>query len=282
MEQKMITINRETCTQCGLCAKVCPDNIIAFREKAYPRKMPVFDSVCISCGHCVAVCPTGSISHKDVPLENCPPINKKLGITAEQLEQYVRTRRSIREFKDEPVPREVIQRLIDIAHYAPTGHNTQDVEWMVIDDKEILLNVEKAGIGWAKLMIEKNPQMAEMMNLKGFLIKQEKDYNGFLRGAPVLVGALSTKNSPMALIDCTIAMTTLDLTAPSLGLGGCWAGFVYAMAGSYPPVQQALGLPADKSGYGFMMLGYPKYQYTRMVARKTAPITWTSKEARGN
>jgi nitroreductase/NAD-dependent dihydropyrimidine dehydrogenase PreA subunit len=270
----MITVDRTTCTQCGLCARVCPGSIIVFREKSYPRKMPGFDLLCIKCGHCVAVCPTASITHKDVPVEQCPPLKKKLAITAEQCEQFIRARRSIREYKNTPVERDVTRRLIDIARYAPTGHNNQDVEWLVIDDKESLLNIEKAGTGWIKEMIVKQPQMAEMMNFKGMLIKQEKELNGFLRGAPALVCVLAAKNNSMAQIDCTIALTTLELAATSMGLGGCWAGFIYFMAGSYAPVQAALGIPADKAGYGFMMLGYPKYQYSRLVARKPASIIW--------
>ncbi|HSW57742.1 MAG TPA: nitroreductase family protein [Dehalococcoidales bacterium] len=272
----MITINRTTCRQCGMCAGVCPGSIIAFREKSYPRKMPGFDLMCIKCGHCVAVCPTASLTHKEVPVEKCPPIQKELLISPEQCAQFIRARRSIREFKDQPVPRELIQRLIDISHYAPTGHNNQEVEWLVIDDKEILLNIERAAVGWLKEMIEKQPQMAAMMNFKGLLLKQEKELKSFLRGAPALVCAVATKNSPMALIDSTIALTTLELAATSLGLGGCWAGMVYFMAGSYAPVQAVLGIPAGKAGYGFMMLGFPEFRYSRMVARKEAPIIWRS------
>ncbi len=270
----MITVDKTTCTRCGLCAKVCGNGIIVFREKSFPRKMPGFDLLCIKCGHCVAVCPSASITHQDVPVEKCPPINKKLVISAEQCEQFVRARRSIREYKSDPVLRPVIQRLIDISHYAPTGHNNQDVEWLVIDDRDVLLNIEKAAAGWLKEMIARQPEMAARMNFKGMLIKQEEELNGFLRGAPALVCAISAKNNPMALINCTIAMTTLELAATSLGLGGCWAGLVYFMAGSYPPVQAVMGIPAEKAGYAFMMLGYPKYQYSRLVARKEAPVLW--------
>lgn len=278
----MITVDRNTCTQCGLCAKICPAGIIHFKEKSYPRKMPGFDQLCIKCGHCVAICPSASITHVDVPVEKCPPIKAELAVSAEQCEQFIRARRSIREFKNQPVPRSVIQHLIDVAHYAPTGHNEQDVEWMVIDNKETLLEIEKAGTGWMKVMIEKQPQMAEVLNFKGMLEKQERELNGFLRGAPVLITAMSAKNNQMASMDCVIALTTLELAATSLGLGGCWAGFIYFMAGSYPPVQALLGLPPNKAGGAFMMLGYPQYRYSRLIARHPAPITWTDQEAPGN
>jgi nitroreductase/NAD-dependent dihydropyrimidine dehydrogenase PreA subunit len=270
----MITVNRETCTKCGLCAKVCPDNFIYFKANNYPRPIPGFDLLCIKCGHCVGVCPTASLTHQAVPVEKCPAIKPELRINAEQCEQFIRARRSIREYKNEAVPRELIERLIDIAHYAPTGHNGQEVEWLVVDKKETLLEIEKAGIGWMREMITRQPQMAEMMDFKARVVHQEKNLNTFLRGAPVLVCAIGDKTNPMTATDCVIAMTTLELAATSLGLGGCWAGFISFMAASYPPVQSILNIPAGKAGYGFMMLGYPQYRYARLIARQPAPIIW--------
>ena len=105
----MITIDRESCTQCGLCAAVCTDNIIVYRPNSFPRQAPGFDAACLKCGHCVAVCPSGSLTHVDVPVEKCPPIKKNLTISAEQAEQFIRARRSVREFKERSVPREVIE-----------------------------------------------------------------------------------------------------------------------------------------------------------------------------
>jgi nitroreductase/NAD-dependent dihydropyrimidine dehydrogenase PreA subunit len=278
----MITIDQNTCKRCGLCAEVCSLNLIAFRKNNWPRKVPGFDQMCLKCGHCVAICPTGSLTHKDIPQEKCSAIKPELRISEAQSEQFIRARRSIREYKDQPVPRDLIQRLINIAHYAPTGHNNQDVEWLVIDDKDTLLNIEKAGIGWIREGIEHQSQLSRLFNLPAMLVKQEKELNSFLRGAPVLICATSSLNQSMALIDCTIAMTTLELAATSLGLGGCWAGMVYMMASTYPPVHQAIGLPPSQTAHAVMVVGYPKYQYIRMVERKPAPITWLSSEARGN
>jgi nitroreductase len=278
----MITIDQNTCKRCGLCAEVCSLNLIAFRKNNFPRKVPGFDQMCLKCGHCVAICPAGSLTHKDIPVEKCPVIKPELKITEAQCEQFIRARRSIREFKDQPVPRELIQRLINIAHYAPTGHNNQDVEWLVIDDKATLINIEKAGIGWIRDTMEHQPQMSRVFNLPAMLVKQEKEMNSFLRGAPVMICATNRMKQSMALTNCVIAMTTLELAATSLGLGGCWAGMVYMMAASYPPVAQAIGLPAGQTAHAVMVVGYPKYQYTRLTERKPAPITWMLSQARVN
>jgi len=97
---ELFTINHETCNKDGICASVCPALIIESKEGEYPRPVADADELCIRCGHCVSVCPTASLSHKDIPLESCTPIEKKLAITHQQTVQFLRSRRSIRQYKD--------------------------------------------------------------------------------------------------------------------------------------------------------------------------------------
>jgi nitroreductase/NAD-dependent dihydropyrimidine dehydrogenase PreA subunit len=278
----MIKVNQDSCSQCGLCTHVCSSKIIVHKEGKFPRMIPGADKFCIKCGHCVGICPTGSLTHSEIPVENCPPIRPELQISAAQCAQFIRSRRSIREYKNQLVPRSTLQQLIDIAHYAPTGHNNQDVEWLVIDSRERLLEIEKISLSWMQETIEKNPPMAAHLNFHNLLKVQAEQLNTFLREAPLLIGAIGDKKSPMAAIDCVIATTTLELAATSLGLGCCWAGMVYFMANSYPPVQQILEIPEGKAVYAFIMVGYPKIKYSRMIARKAAGVHWLDKEAQGN
>jgi len=158
----LLEVNKETCTKCGVCAAICPGGIILFFDDKYPRPISRADEFCLRCGHCVGVCPTGSLSHQDIPVEQCPSIEDSLKISLDQCAQLIRSRRSIRKYQDKSVPREEIVRLVDIARYAPTGHNAQEVQWLVIDDKEKLLRFEEIGLDWMRDTINKNPQMAEM------------------------------------------------------------------------------------------------------------------------
>ena len=65
-----------------------------------------------------------------------------------------------------------------------------------------------------------------------------------------------------------------SLGATGMGLGGCWAGYFNAAVNTFPPMQQALGLPEGHQCYGAMMIGYPKFRYHRMPERKAPSITW--------
>ena len=69
-------------------------------------------------------------------------------------------------------------------------------------------------------------------------------------------------------------MTTFELLAITEGLGSCWAGFFFRAASHWPPLQEALELPAGNTITGAMMTGYPKHPYQRIPLRNEARITW--------
>ena len=100
----IINIDEKTCTQCGVCADECPTHLIISQPGHYPRPIAKAESVCLKCGHCVAVCPTGSLSHKESPVDKSPAIQKQLKVTPEQCEQVLKSRRSVRVFKEQAVP----------------------------------------------------------------------------------------------------------------------------------------------------------------------------------
>jgi len=120
--------------------------------------------------------------------------------------------------------------------------------------------------------MKNNPQMAAMF--AGIVQMLDKGKDIFLQGAPAVVVAYGEKNNPMCATDCAIALSYFDLAAKSAGLGCCWAGFFYMAAGSYPPMAEAVALPEGFAPYGALMVGYPKYKYTRIPARKPARIIY--------
>jgi nitroreductase/NAD-dependent dihydropyrimidine dehydrogenase PreA subunit len=266
----LVQVKKETCTKCGACAEVC--NIIYFKEGSYPRQMPGTDALCLRCGHCVGVCPSGSIIHHEISLELSPPIEKSLDVSFKQVAQLIKSRRSVREFKDKEVPLAEIERIIEVARYAPTGHNNQEVRWLVINDRAYVRKLASIGADWLRFMMKNNPAMAAMF--EGVLKQLDAGNDVFLRDAPAVVMAYAEKGNQIAATDCAIALAYFDLAAKSAGLGCCWAGFFYGSAGSYPPMMEAVALPEGFAPYGALMVGYPKYKYQRVPARKPARVIW--------
>jgi nitroreductase/NAD-dependent dihydropyrimidine dehydrogenase PreA subunit len=266
----LLTVNKETCTKCGLCAVPC--RMIYFKEGSYPRQVPGTDEFCMRCGHCIGLCPTGSLTHKEMPPEQTPLVDKSLEISFEQCAQLVKSRRSIREYKDKAVPAKEIERIIEVARYAPTGHNAQGVQWLVINDREKVRQIAAIGADWLRWVMKNNPQMAEMF--AGIVEELDRGRDMFLQGTPAVVLTFAEQNSPIAATDCVIALSYFDLVAKTAGLGCCWAGFMMAASTSYQPMKKALALPGKFAIHGALMVGYPKYKYTRIPARKPASIIY--------
>jgi nitroreductase len=193
-------------------------------------------------------------------------------VTFEQCAQLIKGRRSIRFYQDRKVPREAIERVIEVARYAPTGHNAQSVRWLVIDDRDEVNRLSAIGTDWMRWVVKNSPQMAAVV--ASALQRQESGRDVFLRGAPAVVVAFAEKSSPVAYMDCVIALAYFDLAAVSLGLGCCWAGYFIFAATTFPPMIEALALPEGHVCYGGLMVGYPAYSYRRIPVRRPARISW--------
>lgn len=270
-----LIVDREGCNSCGICVLECPTRII---EMVEPGTLPSWvergDELCINCGHCVAVCPLAAIGLDTMKPENCAPIERELLPAADQAEHFLRSRRSIRAFKEKPVPREMLARLIDIARYAPSGHNSQPVQWLVIKDRNEGKRLAGLVIDWMRSMIEAAPKVAELWHFDLIVADWEKGEDVILRGAPHVIVAYAQKDLPLAEQNCSIALAHLELAACSLGLGACWAGWFQAAATYYPPMTETLQLPEGHQSFGAMMIGYPRYRFSRIPLRNEPAIIW--------
>ena len=270
-------MDESKCNKDGLCAKECPMAIIRLQDKeSYPELIAGGGGqVCTQCGHCVVVCPHGALNHTLVPLESCQPIRKDLLISEEQAVQFLRSRRSIRAFiKDRPVEKETIKKLIEIARYAPTGGNSQMVEWTVIMDKAKIKELSRLTVDCMRSVLQKDPQPAYATYLPMIVAVWDAGYDIVLRNAPAIVVASAPKEDPNGLVDVTLALSYLELAATSKGLGTCWAGFVQGAMLSSPQMKKEMGIPEDHPHYYPMMLGYPKPKYFRLPERKAPKINW--------
>lgn len=270
----LFEVNQETCNQDGICATVCPAGIIDFQKGAYPTPADEAEKVCIECGHCVAVCPTGSLTHRVMTAEQCPPVQKSLHLTAEHCEHFLRDRRSIRVYKNKPVPRDVLARLVETARYAPSGHNSQCAQWLVLGNRDALRNFAGIVVDWMRWMIDNMSEFALSMHMDRAVKRWEDGNDVILRGAPAVIVAHAEKDNLAAPSTCTIALTYLELAATSMDLGCCWAGYFNAAATTFPPMMEALALPDNHQCFGAMMVGYPKFSFHRLPLRKPPGITW--------
>jgi nitroreductase len=74
--------------------------------------------------------------------------------------------------------------------------------------------------------------------------------------------------------DVTLALSYLDLMAPTMGLGTCWAGLLYGAMLTVPSIKEAVGVPANHPYHYPIMLGYPAAKYYRVPERRTPKIVF--------
>ena len=99
-------------------------------------------------------------------------------------------------------------------------------------------------------------------------------YNSVVWSAPALVVACAPEEATTGLVDVTLALSYLELAAPKLGLGTCWAGLVDHALQESASVREVIGLPDGYPDHYPMMVGYPKPKYIRLPERKAPKVTW--------
>lgn len=271
----LFTIDIDKCKQDGLCALDCPTGVIHFEGKGhFPEMVTSGDAICIRCGHCVAICPHGALDHSDVPLDQCPPIDKALKLSEAQAEQFLRSRRSVRQFKEGQVDKETLQQLIELARNAPTGSNAQLVEWIVINDREKLRRLCEQVIEWMKGLLKADSESKNMPYLPMLIKGWEAGRDVILRDAPCLVVAMSPRQDNNGMVNLTLALSYLELAAPVFKLGTCWAGLLQGALAANPALKAEVGIPDDYPYHYPLMIGNAKVRYQRLPVRKAPKIIW--------
>ncbi|MCU0595840.1 MAG: nitroreductase family protein [Desulfobacterota bacterium] len=270
----LLIIDETKCKRDGICVRECPMVILQQKDgNGIPEMVPGGEAVCNRCGHCVAVCAEGALSHAEVPIDHSPWIKKDLTISEEQAVQFLRSRRSIRFFKNRPVEKEKLQRLIEIARYAPSGGNSQLVEWTVFTDADKIRDIAGVTVEWLRRRVEKAPE-AVPPYIPMMIRAWDMGYNSVTWSAPALIVASAPKEATTGMVDVSLALCYLELAAQTLGLGTCWAGVVEGALQWSAEARESVGLP-DGHPYHFpMMIGYPKRTYSRLPERKAPKITW--------
>jgi len=246
-------------------------------ENTLPNMPDAKAGMCIHCGHCEVFCPSQALLLNDRPDEKVPLPAGAGTISADDMAVYLKKRRSIRRFTKDPVPKEKILEILDIARYAASGGNGQPVEWIVIHDPKNVQKIAGLTVEWMKTLVNSTHPMSRYVPM---LIKPfEAGYDVICRGAPHLLFALVPDGTlpdgnPVAQTDAIIALTHFDVAAPAFGIGVCWAGFVAGAAMSYEPLQKELKMPAGRRCAYVLMFGNPQYKIYGIPRRKPLNVTW--------
>ena len=181
----------------------------------------------------------------------------------------IKKRRSVRSYRDEPVPRDVIEAVIDAGNWAPAGHNLQDWRFVVAEDgafrRQLLAAARPTFRNWVKGTRDSTDEhhRATMAGLFSRCLGWAVDSyeagmdrmldkeDGVYWDAPVVIFVIGGPPP-----DCAMVCQNMMLAAQSLGLGSCIVGFGSVVT-SDAEIVAALELRENERIYGPVVMGYP-------------------------
>lgn len=260
----MVSIDQNKCIGCSMCVKDCFFGVLQIND----HKAEVTGE-CFRCGHCVAVCPTGAVTISDYPMEEVRAYDDSCRMDPENLLHFMQFRRSIRQFRQEPVPMEYMNTILEAGRYTPTAANRQDVSYILVKKElETFRKIVWDGLGERLAKNVPDPYQYRMKLFYDAYRKDPADDRLFC-GADICMIVLSD-----APVNGTLAMTGMELMAQAQGVGVLYSGFLQRIILDTPKAMEFLGLDGTKTMGTVMLFGMPAVQYQRTVPRKKVTVTW--------
>jgi nitroreductase len=178
-------------------------------------------------------------------------------------------RRSVRAYDPKPVPRELVNTVIEAGNEAPSAMNSQPWRFVVVEDPAAKKKLLGAALPQAKKITEQvkdaDPERYEMIKKRYAELPDPVYYS-----APTVIFVIGSGR--YAAHSCPLACENMMLAAHSLGLGTCWVGFG-AMVTEDGSVRKLLDLKEGDEIFGPILLGYPQAEPSR-PQKKGPTVKW--------
>jgi ferredoxin len=293
MTQQLHTVDTENCNGDGLCAEVCPRGAIDMVDDLAATVAGRAED-CIVCGQCVAVCPTEALQLRTMPDGDFDRLEKP-AFGFDQFHAFLRTRRSVRLFKDKPVAREAIDRILAAAATAPMGIPPHTTEVVVINQPseldfllealvehyEGMLKTYSNPIGRAFIRLSTGAEI--FGELRDHVVEaatrateayRRDGTDRLMWGAPALLLFHASRWGISYVENAHLVCHHAMLAALSLGLGTTILGMVPPVVSRSKELRRRYGIPEDNRVITSLILGYPKYRYRQGVRRDLAGVTY--------
>ncbi|NQT06938.1 MAG: nitroreductase family protein [Candidatus Omnitrophica bacterium] len=187
--------------------------------------------------------------------------------------ENIKSRRSVREFLDKPIPEDIAEKIIEAGRFAPSALNRQAWKFIPIDNKELISELSGIATKRVKMLYKLSPLLKPFMkDLKDerFLntIKKTAENPGdtVFYGAPLVVFVAGDTGFSDARTDCHLAAQNMMLAAYSMGIGSCFIGRGRAIPKKI--FLKKIGLPPSYNIDACVIFGYPKAFPKTPPARK--------------
>ena len=258
-----IEILHEKCLSCECCVSVCRRYIFKMGGKGEIEIDQEQLPLCMHCGHCSAVCPGEAVILDGVPSASLPELPADLGMNPDRLMLFLKSKRSIGAYSSREVPRDVLEKALDAANYAPSARGAHPVRWLVISSTERREKLLQEMLPY----YEKATDVTSHRHYENY----QQGIDSLLRYAPCIVLAYAPRHV-YGEADCVSAITYLSLALYAQGVGSCWAGSILALARERR--LDSLAIPEDCEAYAAMMVGYPDVNFLKLPHRPDPVVSF--------
>jgi len=272
----MIVVDKDKCTGCDLCVKICHEHCIALIGDT----ASINHELCSTCIQCIAICPQQALSWDHVP----PVAYDETRLPSpEQLDELFKERRTIRFFKRDRVDRALLEEMVGYGIYAPT--NNYALRAIVVDDEEITEALDRILLQSVSRIynVVFKPKIVFNLIRRITPALQRKDKvkmeSALERGhafhrPPAIVFIVGDKRIALSEASAQYALYNMILYAQAKGIGSCLWGSAQIFLDRSKAVRERLGLQKHEHILGALGLGYPAVKFANKVEGKTLGIQW--------
>ncbi len=185
------------------------------------------------------------------------------------LHEAIYTRRSIRNFSQQNVEKETIEKLMLAAVQAPSATNSQPWAFAVIANKELLADYSARAKKYLLGFLDQYPLLKKYET-----VLSNPQFNIFYNaGTLLIIYAKPLDAAPQE--DCALAAQNIMLTAHELELGSCWIGFARDFF-NREDIKTELSVPQEYSAVAPIILGYPQKKVPPVAKKNPEILFWKS------
>jgi len=283
----MVIVEKDKCTGCGLCVRICHHHCLecVLDESGYT--ILIDRDLCSTCSQCVAVCPRQALSWNG----SSPQVfNRQIRPTANQVEELLKERRTVRHYQDRPIDRSTLEEIAAIGGFAPT--NDFYLRSVICDDQELIQELDRITLRKINLYYElafKNrlifnflqsvsPSVNKIMRMKfQRSVKLGRTFDSLPAAIIFVIGNTRTL---LAAESAQFAVYNMMLFAQAKKLGSCYLAAGPAVFSSNSRVRNLLGLQKGEAIYGSLQLGVPAVKFRSKVAGKELPVYFVGGDCR--
>ena len=276
----MVLIDKETCTGCGSCVKICHEHCMSLIGKS----VSIDYKMCSTCTQCIAICPRKALSWDGVPAIDFDP---SILPSVSEIEELLAERRTIRAFTSEPVDRSVLEEIVRWGAYAPT-HNF-DFRCIAIGDPKVIEAFDRAAYRFTKriyeLIFHPRPirwlvSIAPLPMQEGFNRTLPKLEAAIRRGRgydsmpPALVCIVGDKRASFSTESAQYVLYNMALVAQVRGLGCRSLVGNQMIFNRSKEIRGLIGLKSTERIFAMAGFGHPSVRFRNKVPGRSMDLRW--------